>query len=71
MSILNLSAALMTAALFMAATAVAQTIWHGGNADGKVAERRCVAHAMPTETAILSAIFSGGTRGRSESIASK
>jgi hypothetical protein len=67
MSIVNLSAALMTAALFMAASAVAQTIWHGGNADGKVVERRCVAHAMPSEVAI----FSGGARGTAGFIASK
>jgi hypothetical protein len=71
MSILNLSAALMTAVLFMAASAVAQTIWHGGNADGKVAERRCVVHAIPSETAMLSAIASGGTRVRSGSLASR
>jgi len=71
MSILNLSAVLMTAGLFMAAAAISQTIWHDGSAHKKVVESRCFARSMPTQEAILSAIILGSVRGKSGSVASK
>ena len=71
MSILNLSAVLMTAGLFMATAVFAQTIWHDSGAHRKVVESRCVAHSAPTQAAILTAIISGTMRGKSGSIASK
>ena len=71
MSILNLSAVLMTASLFMAAAAFAQTIWHDGSAHGKVGESRCLAHSMPTEAGISTAILSSRIHSKSGSVASR
>jgi len=71
MSVLNLSAVLMTAGLFMASAAFAQTIWHDSSGHRKVAESRCLAHSTPTQAAILSAIFSSSVRGKSGAIPSE
>jgi hypothetical protein len=69
MSILNLSAVVMTAGLFMAAAAFAQTVWHDGSAHKKVVESRCFAHSMPSQAVYLSAVIPGSMRGQPGSVA--